>query len=199
MGNTADSALTDHRRELVSRLKCRGLSVREITARLPKISYIDPETGRETPTINPDTGKPWSRACIQKDIDFIREQWRTRATESADEVFNRQLAELDEAIRSAWEMNDIALVMRGLKDRRELLGLGSKTLKLEHSIDGDEMPPLISMEALDIDQLTAIVEAHRIAGPTPNGGGVAGASHAGKPTGDIIQIGESSGADAGSA
>lgn len=199
MGNTADSALIDHRRELVSRLKCRGLSVREITARLPKISYVDPETGNETPTINPDTGKPWSRACVQKDIDFIREQWRSRATESADEVFGQQLAELDEAIRSAWEMNDIALVMRGLKDRRELLGLGSKTLKLEHSIDGEDLTPLLSMEALDLDQLTTLVEACRIAGPVADGSGFAGASSSGKPAGDIIEVTSSGGAGAGSA
>ncbi|QDT41078.1 hypothetical protein Pan241w_11370 [Gimesia alba] len=194
-----DTALIDRRRELVSRYKSRGMTVREITDQLASVKHIDPVTGEEEPFWNPETGEPWTRGTVQNDINYIRQQWRERASENADEIFGEQLADLNEAIRAAWEQGDIGLVMRGLKDRRELLGLGSKTLKLEHSIDGEDLPPLLSMEALNIDQLATIVEAYRIAGPAADSSGVAGAPSSEQPTGDIIEVSGGSGAGAGPA
>jgi len=185
---TCDEALIDRRRDLVSRFKARGYSVREIVDKLAAVKFIDPETGEELPFVNPDTGVPWCRATVQNDITAIRKRWQERANRRGTKIFSEMLAELEEAIHAAWDMNDIGLVLRGLKDKRELLGYGgSKTLKLEHSLGESDETRQLNTEDLTIDQLTTIAGMLGYSEPVPHGARGDGAAAAGQPSGDIIE------------
>jgi membrane peptidoglycan carboxypeptidase len=113
---------TDRRRQLVASLMVRNprISRRQITEVLAR-----PE--REGGMRNPTTKKPWSLATIQKDVQFILEEWREARLASADEWIAQELATYEELQIQAWRNNDLAEVRRVSVERRKLLGLDAPT------------------------------------------------------------------------
>lgn len=191
-GSIADESLTDYRRQLVARYKLRGYSVTEITNALAEHKYADPESGEGVLFVNPATDKPWCRATVQKDLVFLREQWKQTAARDTDDAYSELLAQLNAAIRDAWDCGKLDLVMRGLKDKRDLIGVGKGVLPNEPNDDGDL---LLGMEGMSNDQLSSFI---RLAGFIAAGGPSYDSPGSGKPAGDIIEVAPSGGAGAGS-
>ena len=63
--NTSHQSVIDQRRTLVSRLRLRGATQREIVAMLLKEGIV-----------NQETGKAWSLATVNRDIDAVRKEWQ---------------------------------------------------------------------------------------------------------------------------
>ncbi len=100
-----------HRRELVSRLRVRGLSLREIVAAL----------GREI--INPKSGQPFTLITIQEDCKALDRQWLEHTAASTEEHKATVYARLQEIQRQGWQDKDMNIVLRALKQECDLLGL----------------------------------------------------------------------------
>ena len=99
------------RRELVARLRTRGLTVREIAEALPKSGMI-----------NQNTGKPFTWVTVQKDLEAMREVWRENAQQHTSEHQARQLAEIEQVKRLAWQNNDGTLALKAIGKEIDLLG-----------------------------------------------------------------------------
>lgn len=101
-----EAARIDKRRELVGRLRVRGMTEREIQAQL--------EVTSEYAGI--------SKTTIHNDILAIRSQWRAHAAQDIGDHVARQLAELDEVRRAAWKAGDYDGVRRALETEAKIIG-----------------------------------------------------------------------------
>lgn len=100
-----------HRRELVARLRIRGLSQREIMIELAKV------------LLNPHSGSAFTLGTIAQDCLALDKQWRERTATSIDGHKARVLSSLMEVERAAWAAKDLNGVLRALKQECDLLGL----------------------------------------------------------------------------
>ena len=89
----------------------RGLTQREI------------ETAMGQKLLNPDTGKPWSIATVNRDIKEIRAGWRAEYAASYDQHISGMMAEIREVRREAWRREDFDLVLKCCDRECKLLGL----------------------------------------------------------------------------
>lgn len=102
-----------HRRELVARLRLRGMTLREIAAALAK---------QNPPIVNPDTGEAYSDVTIKNDLDALKAEWSKNASVAIDEHQSRQFAELQEIKRDAWSQKNPQLALAALDKEMKLLG-----------------------------------------------------------------------------
>ena len=104
------------RRAAVSMCKLRyGWSTRKIA------EYLATQ-----PTLwNPETRKPWSQDTVKRDLTILTHEWREAAVQDTDAFRTAHLAELREARAGAWRKDDIASVLRALKQEADLLGLNA--------------------------------------------------------------------------
>lgn len=99
------------RRELVAQLHLRGLTLREIAAKVGE--YV----------VNPNTGKPYSHETVNKDLELLKEEWRANAQADINEHIARQFVELAELRRAAWANKEYDTVLRAMAREAKLLGL----------------------------------------------------------------------------
>lgn len=111
--NTSNYDLITRRREMVSSLRLRGLSLREITAAL---------ANQNPPMVNPRSGKAFDAATIKADIDALKKEWREHASADIAEHHARELAEIGEIKRAAWSQKDPELALKALAQEVKLLG-----------------------------------------------------------------------------
>lgn len=95
----------------VSRLRVKGMSIREIQAELATAGEV-----------NPLTDDAWSIGIIQRDCKELEKAWQAAASAEIADYKARQLAEIGEAKRVAWEMKDVNQVRQLIKLEMELLG-----------------------------------------------------------------------------
>ena len=137
--------IVEARRSKVAFWLVRHLTIREIVDAMSK-------QGER----NPATQEPWSRDPVQKDILWLREQWRKQATDRTDKAQGVVLAQIREVQHQAWLKSDYPLVLRAVEDEREMLGLDAPTkIDIEHTIR-----QMAEAEGLDPDE--AVKEAERI-------------------------------------
>lgn len=142
--SAARHALVAQRRQLVARLRLRQVSVRDIQAAV----------GRQFP--NPETGQPWSLGCIQGDLMALQRAWQATAAVATAAHQGALLAELREARREAWQAKALDLVLRGLKQEADLLGLNApKQIDLTVRVKA-------LAAALGVDEAWALAEAERV-------------------------------------
>ena len=98
------------RRELVGRLRVQGLTVREIAVEVFEQGFTNKD------------GYALSHQTIHKDVVALRRQWSKNAAVSMEEHRARQLAELTELKRRAWEKEDGALALRAIDTEMKLTG-----------------------------------------------------------------------------
>lgn len=108
--NTANEAIEAKRRELVSALRLRGRTQREIQLLL----------GQQM--LNPATNEPYSLGTINGDIKKLERNWLKAAADTIDEHKARQLAEIGEVKRQAWNDKDPAVVLRALDLEANIIG-----------------------------------------------------------------------------
>ena len=114
------------RRALVAPLLVRHMTERQITKALM-------QQGER----NPENNEPWTRGTIHADIAHLLASWRTIAVEGISEAKGRVLAQIREVEREAWLARNYNLLLRALKDERELLGLDAPLkADIEHTVRG---------------------------------------------------------------
>jgi len=120
--NTSRKDVIAHRRENVSRLRLRGLSIREIITAMAKM---------EPPMLGKD-GQPYNVATIHGDLKAITAEWRERAAADIATLKAEQLAELREVKRKAWGAGDLANLLRAIKQEAEIIGTpADKTVRVK--------------------------------------------------------------------
>lgn len=113
LNNKANETIIAMRRERVSQLVIRQLTVREIASALA--------TG-DSKLVNPETGQPYTHVTIASDIKALKKEWGERRDVNMDEHINRQFAEQQEIKRAGWAAKDPELVRKTLRDEMALLG-----------------------------------------------------------------------------
>ena len=126
--NTAHDAIEAKRLELVAALRLRGRTQREIQQAL---------AGQ---MLNPATNEPYSLGTINGDIKRLEKQWRKAAADTIEEHKARQVAEIAEVKRQAWNDKDTATVLRALDLEANILGTKA-TVKGE--IGGTDGGPIV--------------------------------------------------------
>lgn len=116
---TSDRARIAYRRRQVESLSNQGLGLYEISDRLLAEGVV-----------NPDTDEPYSIATISRDLHENQRQWMAEAVKERGQHKARQLAELREARRKAWQDGDMAEVRLNLQTEIKLLGTDAP-LRLE--------------------------------------------------------------------
>lgn len=101
----------EQRREMVSQLRLRMLSMREIAVALERNGIVSPITGRA-----------FDVATIKRDIDALKEEWHQSRNVNTDEHINREFMELQEIKRAGWSSKDPELARKALRDEMDLLG-----------------------------------------------------------------------------
>jgi len=113
VNNKANDAIIAMRRERVSQLVIRQLTVREIAEALGK---------GDNRLVNPENGQPYTHVTIAADIKALKKEWAEKRDVNMDEHAARQLAEMSEVKRAGWAAKDPDLVRKTIKDEMDLLG-----------------------------------------------------------------------------
>ena len=98
------------RRELIARLRVRGMTLREISAMVFEAGYTNKE------------GYALSHTTIMNDIKVLRRQWINNAAISMDERRAIQLEEIQHLKRKAWSDQDGSLALRAIETEMKLTG-----------------------------------------------------------------------------
>ena len=124
--NTAQDAIEAKRLELVAALRLRGRTQREIQQAL---------AGQ---MLNPATNEPYSLGTINGDIKRLEKQWRKAAADTIEEHKARQLAEIAEVKRQAWNDKDTGAVLRAIDLEANILGTKAAVRSdINATIDGE--------------------------------------------------------------
>jgi hypothetical protein len=142
-------AVIDMRRDIVASLVARGMRQTEITKQLGSPKIIRNGTAVDNPSylVNPETGEPFDKATINRDVMALKTRWRKSADFNADGAFGRQLAEIDEIKRRMWAKDDIWGVARAVELEIKLMGT-AKPQKLEHRWDDKQLGKVDKMAEL---------------------------------------------------
>jgi hypothetical protein len=137
--------LIDKRRDMVSSLLSRGMRQIEIVNQLGTPTII--RNGDIVPNpsylVNPITQAPFDKATINRDIQFLRKQWRENAEEEIEELLSHQLSELREARRVAWARGDIEEVRHNILAEMKLTGT-ARPEKKEIKLDDEQFKAMQS-------------------------------------------------------
>jgi hypothetical protein len=104
-----DDPLIERRQEAVGRYLVMGYTQLEIAEALEKEKIT-----------NPETGQPYDRTTIGKDIAAVNRKWKTSTKASIEQHRARQLAELSELKRVGWKKDNPALVLNALTHESRL-------------------------------------------------------------------------------
>jgi len=119
--NNSGESIQAKRRELVARLRLRGMTQRQIQATLAK---PDRRTGTSA-MVNPKTDEPFSLGTINSDCQFLDNEWRECMAEETDLLKSRIWAEIQEVRREAWASGDMGTVLKAIKQEVDLFGLNA--------------------------------------------------------------------------
>ena len=111
-GNSSHTAVIARRRENVSRLRLRGMSQREIITMLARMKDADG---------NPDPIKA-SLGTVNRDLKVLEAEWRANAARDIGVHIANQLAEIAEARRKCWQLEDMAGLARFIKLEADIRG-----------------------------------------------------------------------------
>ena len=98
------------RRELIAKLRVRGMTLREISAMVFEAGYSNKD------------GYALSLQTINMDIKALRRQWIKNAAISTDERRALQLEEIQHLKRKAWADQDGSLALRAIETEMKLTG-----------------------------------------------------------------------------
>lgn len=126
--NNSQKAIIENRRQMVARLRLRGITQREIQQALEVQG-----------SINPETKEAWSLGTINADISVLEAEWRKRASDEIDNLKARQLAEIAEIKRQGWTNKDLAIVLRALSMEVDIIGTKAPTRNEVTGKDGGDL------------------------------------------------------------
>lgn len=102
--------LTETRKEMVSRLMTRKMTIREIHVKLIEMEFFN------------SNGEPFSYATIGNDVKELTETLKSRTLENLIEYKVKHLNTLDELERVAWEKGNLKMVLEAVQAQIRLLG-----------------------------------------------------------------------------
>lgn len=137
MSTKANKDAIDKRRQLVSQLRLRGLSVREIVNALAEARLVSTRTGGA-----------WSIGTVQSDLDALTSQWRTDAAQDTSTLKGKTFGRLEEIIREAFREKDLGKALDAIKQERDMFGLDAPKQTQLGGIPGGD-PILIAHDPLD--------------------------------------------------
>lgn len=130
--STANKDAIELRRERVAQLRLRGLSSREIA-----LALAQGDKNGKGRMLNPETGEPYTHTTIQNDLKALKDQWRESAGVATDEHQARQLAEIQEIKRMAWQQQNGNLALQALDREMKLTGTMKQTGGINLNINID--------------------------------------------------------------
>jgi hypothetical protein len=98
------------RRELVGRLRVRGMTTREIAQMVFEAGFAN------------DKGFAFNHTTIVNDLKVLRKRWQANADVSMEEHRAQQLEEIQQLKRLAWTNQDGALALRAIETEMKLTG-----------------------------------------------------------------------------
>lgn len=107
--------LTETRKEMVSRLMTRKMSIRDIHQTLIDMEFFNSD------------GQPFSIATIGRDVQELTETLKSRTIENLIEYKVKHLNTLDELERVAWEKGNLKMVLEAVQAQIRLLGTDAPT------------------------------------------------------------------------
>lgn len=110
------------RRDIVTSLWARGMSQREIVA-----AMANPNNAASF-MVNPETGKPYELATINRDLKFVRVRHEKSIDDSLEKHKANQLIEVKELRRAAWAKKDLKAVAQAIELEMKLTGTISTKL-----------------------------------------------------------------------
>ena len=126
--NGSNGDIQSIRRELVAKLRLRGLSMREIAAAVAQSGVI-----------NNQTGEPFTHVTIKNDLDYLLSEWRDNAAGDTSNHRARQLAEIQQIKREAATNHDLRIWLAGLKQEADLLGTAAPQRREITGADGENL------------------------------------------------------------
>lgn len=156
--------LIDRRRSIIASLLARGLTQAEIMLTLNRPKYTNEFVtvgGELVPNphylINPNTGEPFDKSTISRDVKALREQWQDEALGDVDAIYSEQLFKIREAFRVAWSQNDIGEVRQLLALEIKLTGTARPDRKeLRWDDNQFERLPLVDVKELSDADLARV-------------------------------------------
>lgn len=122
------------RRELAAYYRVRGLSLREICEEMAR-------SGR--PGGTDKNGKAWTHPTIMNDLKTMTAEWIGNAKKDVEEHIAMQFERLESVTRSAFESQDLDLVLKSHDRIAKLLGLDQpvKIDQVQHVITHNPVEP----------------------------------------------------------
>lgn len=102
----------ERRRRLVEGLHLQGFTVRYIAEALAHAEHV-----------NPETGKPWGKSTIQRDVDALARQYKEASAQARMERVAFLNAQLEYLYRKAVGREQWGVALRVLVEQAAMLGL----------------------------------------------------------------------------
>lgn len=153
MGKRVSEDIATKRREIVSALRRRGMVLDEIAAQMSdpyiRVMVNNVEELRDNPvyTVNPQSGEPFDRSTIARDIQRLREIANERAAQNADEIRAELLDRSEELFRVAHKQKKFSSALEVLKFQAKLTG-ANRPERIEHSIDEKQLGKIDRLKEL---------------------------------------------------
>lgn len=146
--NNSKQFIIEQRREIVSRLRIRGFTQREIVSSLAAKGMV-----------NPKTGKPYSVGIINADLQTMQNQWRESAQADTGEHKARQLAEIQALKRQGWAREEPKIILQALELEIAITGTKAPIKQMIGGIAGSpiehkEFVVMLPAEASCVDEWT---------------------------------------------
>lgn len=157
MGKRVAEDVTTKRREIVSALRRRAMSLDEIHQQLATefLNINNEIVPNPTYFPNPKTGEPFDRTTIFRDIEALRKQANERAAQNADEIRAELFDRSEELYRIAIKQKKYGGALEVLKFVAKLTG-ANRPEKKELRWDDDQLETMKSAKQTLRDKLKQV-------------------------------------------
>ena len=118
-----------YRQSIVAQALVRGLKMSDIVLDLEQKGVI-----------NSKNNKPYTLSTVWSDIQALTKQWESQSFKAINMAKSRVWAEIQEVKKIGWSNNDMDIVLKAIKQERELMGLDEKS---KDGIDLADLPQII--------------------------------------------------------
>jgi len=118
-----------YRQSIVAQALVRGLKMSDIVLDLEQKGVI-----------NSKNNKPYTLSTVWSDIQALTKQWESQSFKAINMAKSRVWAEIQEVKKIGWSNNDMDIVLKAIKQERELMGLDEKS---KTGIDLADLPQII--------------------------------------------------------
>ena len=118
-----------YRQSIVAQALVKGFKISDI------VLYLE-----QKGVINSKNNKPYTLSTVWSDIQALTKQWESQSFKAINMAKSRVWAEIQEVKKIGWSNNDMDIVLKAIKQERELMGLDEKS---KTGIDLADLPQII--------------------------------------------------------